>query len=117
MKNDYLRRQEQRDAVIRRSSFEMAEQLFTDCLAIVLNDPAVMGKDVFGEDRIRRVVKELMRERDIWIDAVNPGPEADYMREKLDQRLKQIFRKEFEPFDLRYSWAMKVKTVKDGRRK
>lgn len=117
MKNDFLRRLDVHDAQIRRSSFEMAEQLFTDCLAIVLNDPAVMGKDVFGEDRIRRVVKELMRERDYWIDAVNPGPEADYMREKLDQRLKQIFRKEFEPFDRRYNWAVQVRTVKDGRRK
>ena len=114
-KNGYLARMEQHDAVIRQSSFETAEQLFVDCLSMVLNDPAVMGKDVFGEDRIRRVIQAVMRERDCWIDAVNPGSEADYMREKLDQRLKQIFRKDFAPFELRYNWAMKVQTV--GRKK
>ena len=116
-KNDLVRRLENRDRIVKRAAFDTAEQLFTDCLSIVLNDPEVMGRDVFGEDRIRRVVEATMRERDRWIAAVNPGPEADYMREKLDQRLQQIFRKDFQPFDARYNWALQVRTVQEGRRK
>ena len=56
-KNGYLQRQRNTVNVYRQAEKETYIQFMTDTLIITLNDPAVMGKDVFGEKRIRRVVE------------------------------------------------------------
>ena len=56
-KNGYLQRQKNTVNVYRQAEKETYIQFMTDTLILTLNDPAVMGKDVFGEKRIRRVVE------------------------------------------------------------
>ena len=56
-KNGYLQRQRNTVNVYRQAEKETYIQFMTDTLILTLNDPAVMGKDVFGEKRIRRVVE------------------------------------------------------------
>lgn len=71
--------------------------------ALALNDPEVMGKDVLGYKRLRRVLEGAIRYHDLFCDALRRGPEADYLRAKLDERLRQIVPAEaFAPFEERY---------------
>lgn len=56
-KNGYLQRQRNTVNVYRQAEKETYIQFMTDTLILTLNDPSVMGKDVFGEKRIRRVVE------------------------------------------------------------
>ena len=60
-KNGYLQRQRNTVNVYRQAEKETYIQFMTDTLILTLNDPAVMGKDVFGEKRIRRVVEAWAR--------------------------------------------------------
>lgn len=48
-KNGYLQRQRNTVNVYRQAEKETYIQFMTDTLILTLNDPAVMGKDVFGE--------------------------------------------------------------------
>ena len=53
-KNGYLQRQRNTVNVYRQAEKETYIQFMTDTLILTLNDPAVMGKDVFGEKRMPR---------------------------------------------------------------
>lgn len=69
-KNGYLQRQRNTVNVYRQAEKETYIQFMTDTLILTLNDPSVMGKDVFGEKRIRRVVeawgKVFDKYHDLW---------------------------------------------------
>lgn len=69
-KNGYLQRQKNTVNVYRQAEKETYIQFMTDTLILTLNDPAIMGKDVFGEKRIRRVVEkdfEPFEKRYEWV--------------------------------------------------
>lgn len=75
-----------------------------------LNDPAVMGKDVFGYDRLMKVVKAWGEKYDQYFTAMTRDPEADYVRVKMDEAMKRICEKhgQFVPFEERYDWLPKI---------
>lgn len=65
-------------------------QLMMDAFGITLSNPDVMGKDTFGAKRLAKIeiaINECVNE---IILGLTGGPEADYIRAKVDQRLKQI---------------------------
>ena len=101
--NAYLAKQ---DALLQRC-FEVAcdttAQQFFDYLCIVLNDPEVMGKDVFGEKRLKKIHEALKKVDKHYSEAFVGSQESDYYQEKLDQELKQIFGK-VQPFRERYPY-------------
>ena len=78
-------------------------QQFFDFLCIVLNDPAVMGKDVFGAKRIKKVHEALKAVDKQFSEAFINSQESDYYQEKLDAALRGIFG-EIEPFKVRYPY-------------
>lgn len=88
----------------RQAEKETYIQFMTDTLVLTLNDPAIMGKDVFGKKRIQRVIKGWGEKYDQYCGALVPGDEADYHQIKLDERLSQIFGDDFEKFGKRYYW-------------
>lgn len=47
-KNGYLARRKVRDGVLQDATRQTYQQYMTDTLILTLNDPEVMGKDVFG---------------------------------------------------------------------
>lgn len=65
-KNGYLQRQRNTVNVYRQAEKETYIQFMTDTLILTLNDPAVMGKDVFGEKRIRRVARSSTSTTALW---------------------------------------------------
>lgn len=55
-KNGYLERRKARDTVMQDAIRQTYQQYMTDMLILTLNDPEVMGKDVFGYKRLKRVL-------------------------------------------------------------
>ena len=94
---------------------DTATQQFFDYMCIVLNDPEVMGKDVFGAQRIQKIqdaMKELDRQfSEAWVNS----QDSDYYQEKLDAALRRIFG-EIEPFNKRYPYLKEWDYNKPSRR-
>lgn len=85
---------------------DMTAQQFFDYMCIVLNDPKIMGKDVFGAKRLQKIheaMKKLDKEySEAWVNS----QESDYYQEKIDAALRNIFGK-IDPFSVRYPYAKK----------
>ena len=82
---------------------ETTAQQFFDFLCLVLNDPDVMGKDVFGAKRIQKVHEALKAVDKKFNEAWVGSQESDYYQEKLDDALRRIFG-EIQPFKERYPY-------------
>lgn len=103
-KNGYLARRKVRDGVLQDATRQTYQQYMTDTLILTLNDPEVMGKDVFGYKRLKKVLEAWGKCYDKYFDALTKNPEADYAREKMDRLMKQICGDsgDFVPFEERY---------------
>ena len=103
-KNGYLDRRKVRDDVMQDAIKQ------TDMLILTLNDPEVMGKDVFGYKRLKKVLDAWGRYYDQFFDALTKNPEADYAREKMDAAMKHIVgtNGDFIPFEQRYEWLPQI---------
>lgn len=104
-KSGYLEREKAKIGVYRQAEKETYIQFMSDMFQIALNDPEVMGKDVFGEERIRRITDAVGRNFDTFHGALEKIPESDYFQEKLDARLRRIFKEKLIPFRDRYFWV------------
>ena len=104
-KNGYLERRKVRDTVMQDAIRQTYQQYMTDMLILTLNDPEVMGKDVLGEARIKKVVEAASANYDLYHRALEKHVEAGYTQDKLDERLRKIFKEKLVPFNLRYPWV------------
>lgn len=113
--NSFLAKQQ----ALQQKCFEVGcdttAQQFFDYLCIVLNDPNVMGKDVFGAKRIQKVHEALKAVDKQFSEAFVHSQESDYYQEKLDAALRQIFG-EIEPFSKRYPYLKEWDYNKPSRR-
>ena len=104
----------QREVAMQDSFFNAGKdfgmQLMMDCWQMALNDSDVMGKDVIGGDRMEKifyVVSDLVH---FYHDASNiKNPEADVLQEKMDAKLRKIWKKKLVPFEQRYTMIKKCK--------
>ncbi len=110
MKNNYAAKVAANRQMYLDIGQDVGIQIMADFLTITLNNSSIMGKDVFGAKRILKVFegnKELFH---VYGKAFGTGPEADYYRVKLDERLKQILGEEyFSPFEDRYPFITKIR--------
>lgn len=101
--NAFLARQEQAKQRCFEAGCDMTAQQFFDYMCIVLNDPEIMGKDVFGAKRLLKIheaMKALDKEySEAWVNS----QESDYYQEKIDGALRSIFG-EIDPFKVRYPY-------------
>ena len=101
-KNAYLEKKQQeriaRDMVVTG----WARQEVFDALVLVLHDPEVMGKDIFGEERLQRLCVAL----DAKINEIRPGlsnqTNASHVRRQVDDELRKICKDSFAPWEERY---------------
>lgn len=115
-KNGYLQKRKQTINTYRQAEKDTYIQYMVDIFMIVLNDPAVMGKDVFGKKRIMRVVEAVSKTFDNYALALTDQDEADYLQEKLDQRLASILGDDdLIPFSKRYGWIEQKGYSKKGK--
>ena len=78
-----------------------AQQMF-DMMCLVLHDPEVMGKGrTIGAKRLKRIHDAMFDLESKYHDAWMFTPESDYLQEKLDANLREIFGI-IEPFQKRY---------------
>lgn len=73
-KNGYLARRKVRDSVLQDATRQTYQQYMTDTLILTLNDPEVMGKDVFGYERLKKVLEAWGRYYDDFFDALTRNP-------------------------------------------
>lgn len=117
-KNGFLERQKVERQVYFDAGLQMGRQQILDMMCIVLNDPDIMGKDIFGKDRLLKVVKGVGDYIDVFQKAWERDDETDYYREKLDARLAQIYGEGMhDTFAQRYEYCTEFnyKTGKWGK--
>lgn len=102
--NGYIKRRDARVNAYREAEQDTTIQFMTDMLMLTLNDPEVMGKDVFGKKRLKRVIEDWGKKWDMYHGALEAGDERDYYQEKLDQALRRIIGDALIPFRERYEW-------------
>lgn len=116
-KNGYLQRQKIRDQVYSQASADTERQFMVDLFCIVLNDPAVMGHNALGRDRLARVVQAVSAEYDQWKDILTVSGKnrkediTDYRRVKFDELLGRILGDRLTPFEQRYEWIKDAPTI------
>nr|WP_325297130.1 hypothetical protein [uncultured Dysosmobacter sp.] len=105
-----IQRDTARSRVVQDATRQTFQQYMTDCLMLALNDPEIMGKDVFGYKRLKKVLAGWGRKYDLYFDAMTKNPEADYARAKMDESLRRIIPDpDFLPFEERYDWLPEIK--------
>ena len=90
----FLKRQKEErkthDRILQDATRQTFVQYMTDTLLFTLNDPEVMGKDVFGYARLKKILDAWGAKYDLYFDALTLKDEADYFRQKMDDTLRRI---------------------------
>lgn len=114
-KNGFLEKQRIERQAYFDAGLQMGRQQILDGLSVVLNDPAIMRKDVFGKDRLLTVVKGIGEFIDAYEKAWQKDDEADYYQTKLDAELERIYGSEMhDAFHKRYEYCKEF-DYKKGR--
>lgn len=102
--NPYLakKRQEQktRDAIIMAWSHQMCY----DALTLVLNDKEIMGKDVFGKQRLNKLCVALNAKIKEIMPGMSGANNSSYVRYQVDRELEKICGEDFAPWEERYEY-------------
>lgn len=110
-KNGYLeqrkRQQEDRDLIIKM----WTAQITLDVMAGVLND--LYG---FGKDRLTTISVEFNNRFPEYLEALTKNPEADYIRDKIDQQQRRIFGPDFLPWAERYEFWVENNPAERNRK-
>lgn len=109
----YLKRAQQTQDKLLAIGMELGQQQIFDAFALALHDKALMGSNTFGAARIKAVcarVQEIVHE---FSDAFSTCAEQDYMQERLDRAIREVFGAEAQPFAERYPY---IKEQKYGRK-
>ena len=68
-KNDYLARRDADRKGFFRAGEQTGRQVILDMMVLTLRDPEIMGKDIFGKDRLLKVVKGIEHYLDVFDQA------------------------------------------------
>lgn len=105
-KNGFLERQRIANQTYFDAGLQMGRQQILDLVSLVLRDPSIMGKDIFGKKRLLRVVKGVGDCIDLYQQAWEKTDETDYYRAKLDAALAEAYGDELhDSFLKRYEFA------------
>ena len=100
--NAYLQKRQNEHQAYLDVGEQFGMQKMWDYIQIVLHDPAVMGKDTFGEKRLCKIFDAMKVVSSEYHTAFTPDKEADYYQEKLDAQLREIYGDKMLPFYERY---------------
>ena len=101
-KNDYLKRQADRNKAFFDAGERVGMQKCWDYVQIALRDQDVMGKDVMGRKRMERVFNRAKDLADYFAIAFSTNVEADKKQEELDALLREIWGDDLSKFCERY---------------
>lgn len=107
-KNDYLARQRVAQQTYFDIGEEMGLQKMWDFVTLALRDPEIMGKDVFGRQRLEKVYAKVKEYSDYYHTAFTSDSEADYIQEKMDAGLREVWGDDLHTFYERYPYLKKL---------
>ena len=90
-KNDFLARQKELQRACFSAGVQSGRQQIMDMVSLVLRDQDIMGKDIFGKDRLLKVVKGVGEYIDKYQPAWERTDETDYYQKKLDEALAEAY--------------------------
>ena len=89
--NSYLAKQAAVNHGYFTAGLQSGRQQILDLVSLVLRDPAIMGKDIFGKERLLKIVKGVGDYIDLYQQAWEKTDETDYYRAKLDAALAEAY--------------------------
>ena len=105
-KKDYLARQRALQRAFFEAGLRCGRQQIIDMVTLVLRDADIMGKDIFGKDRLTKVVSGIGEYIDTYQKAWEKDDETDYYRAKMDEALAQAYGEALhDSFLKRYEFA------------
>lgn len=107
-KNQYLEKQRAIYRGMLDAGMDVGFQMCWDLVQLALRDSDVVGKDVFGKERIKRLYKGIKAKESIFGGALTDGVDADYLQEKLDANLREIWGDETYEFAERYPYIKQL---------
>ena len=111
--NAFLEKQRQLQLACFDAGLQCGRQQILDMMSLVLRDPAIMGKDLFGKDRLLKVVNGISEYIDKYQPAWEKSDETDYYRAKLDASLADAYGVGMhDTFDKRYEFAPEYDYIK-----
>ena len=99
--NGYLTKRAGFNQALLDSGIQCGKQQIMDYMTIVLRDPNVVGNNIFGRERILKVFAAIEALDKEFVDAYALEAESDYLQEKLDQKLREVYGDELVPFHVR----------------
>lgn len=111
--NAYLAKQAAVNHGYFTAGLQSGRQQILDLLSIALRDPEIVGKDIFGKDRLIKVVNGIGNYIDLFQKAWERDDETDYYRDKLDALLANIYGDGlYDTFSKRYEYCCDYDYVK-----
>lgn len=111
--NAYLAKQQAVQQACFEAGLRSGRQQILDMVSLVLRDPNIMGKDIFGKDRLLKVVKGVGDYIDRYQPAWERSDETDYYRAKLDAGLAEAYGEGLhDTFQQRYEFAPEYDYIK-----
>lgn len=101
-KNDYLAKQQAMRQAVFSAGEDIGMQRMWDAVSAALHDPEIMGKDTLGKMRMQKLYQGVRKKMDAFHKAFTPDVEADYVQEKMDAELREIWGEDLVPFPERY---------------
>ena len=114
-KNTYQQRRQAVNQAFLDAGEQMGFQKMWDYMQIALRDPEVMGKDVFGRQRMEKIFQKTRELADYFHEAFTDDKEADLRQEQMDAALREIWGKDLYPFYERYPQLKKIDYTKSKK--
>ena len=96
-----------------KAGIESGRQQILDMMTLVLRDRSIMGNDIFGKDRLMKVVTGIGEYIDKYELAWQKHDETDYLRNQLDRNLAEAYGEGLhDSFLVRYPYAPEYDYVK-----
>ena len=102
---DFLQRMKDREQAALDVGEEMGVQKIWDYLQLALRDEEVVGKDIFGKERLKKLYKKMSEYANYFHEAFTMHPEADVRQEEMDRMLAEVWGEELQPFKERYPYC------------
>ena len=111
--NAYLAKQQALQNACFDAGLQCGRQQILDMMSLVLRDPDIMGKDIFGKDRLMKVVKGIGDKIDQFQPAWEKTDETDYYQAKMDDALADAYGDDLhDSFHQRYEFAPEYDYIK-----
>lgn len=96
-----------------QAGLESGRQQILDMMTLVLRDKSIMGKDIFGKERLMNVVKGIGECIDKYQLAWEKHDETDHVQKMLDDNLAEAYGEALkDSFHVRYPYAPEFDYVK-----